>query len=106
MTEAIRYQVDDPLRGFTLGERRSFARHFVSATPAWKPGDRPLDLAEDAWLWPDAGWHTMSRREQLLGEARDFRDDPLPDLVADAAPPLAPSRGQLGLSFWTEAACG
>lgn len=98
---ALGYQVDDPLRGFTLGQRRAFARHFVTSTPAWKPGDRPLDLAEDAWLWPDVPWQPASRREQLLGEARDFLDDPLDHLLDHLRAASRPDQphGQLGLNF-------
>lgn len=55
---AMGVRVDDPLRGYQLGERRAFARRFVTETSSWR------DVS--AWTETEAspGWGT--RREQLL----------------------------------------
>src|SRR5688572_33255089 len=52
-------RVDDPLRGYALGERRVFARRFLAETPAWASGEDP----------DDRGW---TRREQLLDFVERF----------------------------------
>lgn len=55
---AMGVRIDDPLRGYQLGERRAFARRFCDETPSWR------DVS--AWTETEAspGWGT--RREQLL----------------------------------------
>ena len=58
---ALGVRVDDPLRGYTVPERRMFARRFLAETPAWRDGDDP----------DERGW---TRAEQLdaFADAFDF----------------------------------
>ena len=53
---ALGVRVDDPLRGFDLGERRTFARRFVEETTRWHPSEGVRSPDEVGW----------TRREQLL----------------------------------------
>lgn len=81
---ALGVRVDDPLRGYTLGERRVFARRFVAETPAWAVGE------------DDERGYTRS--EQLLSFLDGFELERLPSMD-DAA---GGEPAQVGLNFWGE----
>lgn len=80
-------RVDDPLRGYEIGERRTFARRFVAETVAWGPGEDP----------DERGW---TRHEQLLSFVDSFDFDRAGGFVeADDALAAAEAPRQLGLDI-------
>ena len=87
---ALGVRVDDPLRGFDLGERRTFARRFVAETSRWDPAGN--------WNPEEVGW---TRREQLLAFRDGLELESIPEFADDEP---APPRRQLDLNWFSEGA--